>query len=268
MNTQTRAASAATLRAGLQAGPHAADAPATPSGSRREDTVGWHLDGPVGGASFRMPRIAMLHTGSGYQLTALADPALIQYRIEDVYLPDLDAGGLDEFDVVVVADREHPELLARRAVDILSVAERGGVLVVFGENAAHEWMPGISWENRPTNFWWWRTGEDHGMRLRNPADPIWKHLTQRAMVWHHHGIFQPPAGAVPLVDVEEGGAQVGATTYIDRVSTSGEIFVTTMDPVFHHGAGFMPGATQLLYQALRWAEDRAIARITSGDLPA
>ena len=216
----------------------------------------------------RLPKTAMLHTGSGYQLTTLADPALVPYGIEPVYLPDLEPGGLDEFDVVLVADREHPELLAQRAPDILGVAERGGILVIFGENAAHQWVPGISWESRPTNFWWWRTGEDHGMRMQNLDDPVWPYFTQRAMIWHHHGIFQPPAGAVPLVTVEEGGVEVGATTYIDRVSTPGEIFMTTMDPVFHHGAGFMPGATQLLYQTLRWAEDRAASRITAGLLPA
>ncbi|MBP1325555.1 hypothetical protein JOF28_000787 [Leucobacter exalbidus] len=214
----------------------------------------------------RLPRTALLHTASGYQLSALADPALTPHQIETVYLPDLEPGGLDAFDIVIVADREHPGLLARRAADIWAVAERGGVLVIFGENAAHEWVPGITWEARPTNFWWWRTGEDHGMRIRNLDDQVWPYFTKRAMIWHHHGIFQPPVGAIPLVTVEENGVEVGATTYIDRVSTPGEIFMTTMDPVFHHGAGFMPGATQLLCQTLRWAEDRAIARIASGQL--
>lgn len=216
----------------------------------------------------RLPRTALLHTASGYQLAALADPALAPYRIEHVYLPDLAQGGLDEYDIVLVADREHPDLLSARAADLLAVAERGGVLVVFGENAAHKWLPGITWEERPTNFWWWRTGEDHGMRRRNLDDPMSAYFTDRAMIWHHHGIFHPPAGATVLVAVEEGGVEVGATSYIDRVSTPGEIFMTTMDPVFHHGAGFMPGATQLLYQTLRWAEDRAIARIADGRLVA
>lgn len=212
----------------------------------------------------RMPRIGVLHTGSGYQLSALADPALQPLQLTSVYLPDATAADIEQFDVLVVADREHPDLLRARAKDILGVADRGGVLVVFGENAAHTWLPGVTWEARPTNFWWWRTGEDHGMRMRHPEDAVWAHFTQRAMIWHHHGIFQPPAGAVPLVVVEEDGVEVGATTYIDRVSTPGEIFVTTMDPVFHHGAGFMPGATQLLYQTLRWAEDRAVARMRQG----
>lgn len=219
--------------------------------------------GPV-----RLPRIALAHTGTSSQLAVLADPALAPYRIEEAYLPDLRPGGLDHVDVLVVADRDHPDLLRRHAAEFLAVAERGGVLLVYGENSAHTWLPGVTWEGRPTNFWWWRTGEDHGMRQRNPEDPIWPYLSERAMIWHHHGIFQPPSGAVPLVELEEDGALVGATTYVDRVSTPGVLFVTTMDPCFHHGAAFMPGATQLLYQTLRWAEDQARQQIEGGALPA
>ncbi|MFF8581915.1 iron chelate uptake ABC transporter family permease subunit [Streptomyces albidoflavus] len=40
--------------------------------------------------------------------------------------------------------------------------------------------------------------------------------------------------------------------YEDRVSTPGRLLVTTMDPVYHHGSRFMPGATQLLLGLLRW----------------
>lgn len=212
----------------------------------------------------RMPRIAIAHTGTASQLATLADPALTPYRAEPVYLPDLQPGGLDHVDVLLVADRDHPEMLRRNAREFLRVAERGGVLLVFGENAAHSWLPGVAWEGRPTNFWWWRTGEDHGMRLRSPEDEIWQYFTRRAMIWHHHGIFQQPPEATPLVALEEHGVEVGATTYVDRASTAGELFVTTMDPFFHHGAAFMPGATQLLYQSLRWAEDSARERIAAG----
>lgn len=215
----------------------------------------------------RMPRIAMAHTGTSSQLVTLADPALAPYRIEEVYLPDLEAGGLDGIDVLVIADRDHPALLRQHAAEFLAVAERGGVLLVYGENAAHTWLPGVTWEERPTNFWWWRTGEDHGMRRASLGDPIWEYFTERAVIWHHHGIFQPPAGAIPLIELEEEGTIVGATTYLDRVTTPGVLFVTTMDPCFHHGAGFMPGATQLLYQTLRWAENEALARIAAGTLP-
>lgn len=203
------------------------------------------------------PIIALLHTGTSSQLVTIADPALRPYELRAVYLPDFEPGALDDVDAVIVADRDHPALLREHADEIYAVAERGGLLVVFGENSADSWMPGVAWESRPTNFWWWRTGEDHGMRLRNPDHPIWEYFSEKAMIWHHHGIFRVPEGAVSLVAVEEEGVEVGSTTYYDRVSTAGEIFLTSMDPCFHHGAAFMPGATQLLYSTVRWVDQRA-----------
>lgn len=215
----------------------------------------------------RVPRIALAHTGTSSQLATLKDPALAPYAIVDAYLPELAPDALDDVDVLIVADRSHPAQLRDRAAEFLAVAKRGGVLVVFGENAVQDWLPGVAWHLVPTNFWWWRTGEDHGMRKHSDDDPIWPYLTDRAVLWHHHGALTPPAGAVPLIVLEHQGTEIGVTTFVDRKSTQGVIFATTMDPCFHHGAGFMPGATQLLYQTLRWAEDEARARIERGALP-
>lgn len=205
------------------------------------------------------PVLAFAHAGSSSQLVAQADPALVQYQLREVYLPDLQPGDLDDVDGLIVADRINLGLLHRHGPQLLSVAERGGAVAVFGENSVHTWMPGVQWEERPTNFWWWRTGEDHGMRVCNEQDPAWQFFATGALVWHHHGILTPPAGAVPLVSVEEDGKDVGCIAYVDRVSTPGEILVTTPDPCFHHGAGFMKGATQLLYSTVRWLDHRTRA---------
>ncbi|SHK06772.1 hypothetical protein SAMN05443637_102243 [Pseudonocardia thermophila] len=205
------------------------------------------------------PEIAFIHGGSGSHLTTLNEPALQPYRLRPIYLYDLTPDDLSDVDAVIVADREHPKLLAQHGKTIYGVAERGGVLAVFGQNAAEQWLPGVGWEPRPTNFWWWRTGEDNHMRLQRTDEPIWDYFSERAMIWHHHGVLTPPEGATTLVGVEEDGTMVGATTYYDTVSTAGELFVTTMDPCYHHGAAFMPGASQLLYSTVRWVEHRARA---------
>ncbi|QFR96170.1 hypothetical protein GBW32_27915 [Streptomyces tsukubensis] len=54
--------------------------------------------------------------------------------------------------------------------------------------------------------------------------------------------------------------------YENRVSTAGRLIVTTMDPVYHHGSRFMPGATELLYGPLRWtgADGHAPSPATRG----
>lgn len=44
----------------------------------------------------------------------------------------------------------------------------------------------------------------------------------------------------------------GCILYYDGVTFPAEVVVSAMDATYHHGAGFMPGATQLFYRMLRW----------------
>lgn len=46
-----------------------------------------------------------------------------------------------------------------------------------------------------------------------------------------------------------------ALLYYDAGTFPAEIVVSTMDASYHHGSGFMPGATQLLYRMLDWLRD-------------
>lgn len=146
------------------------------------------------------------------------------------------------------------------------VAERGGTVVVLGENGDCDWIPGLR-GLRPTetNFWWWRTpGGDNGVRRAAHGHEAWDHLTGRAVRRHYHGLLEPPAGATVLAcaELEEEGdpATRQVLLHEDRVSTPGRLIVTTMDPVYHHGSRFMPGATQLLLGLLRRTGTTAPAR--------
>ncbi|WP_280398235.1 hypothetical protein [Nocardia carnea] len=198
--------------------------------------------------------IAFLHGGSHAPLATLADTALAPYRIRGVHVRTGALTELADAEVIVVSDRLRSDLLRRWAAPILAALDRGATVLVFGENSVGTWLPGVREESRPTVFWWWRTGEDHRLRLRAPEHPAWKFFAQRAVVWHYHGVLEPPAGAVSLVDLHtENGDRDGSILYIDETSTAGTLLVTTMDPVYHHGSGFMPGATQLLYSTLYWA---------------
>ncbi|MFD4441960.1 hypothetical protein ACFWPK_19515 [Nocardia sp. NPDC058519] len=201
-----------------------------------------------------MPRVAFVHGGTHAQLATLADPALAPYRIRPVHIRKLEPVALADADVVVVSDRLRPDLLIPRSPVLLECLARGATMVVFGENGVGEWLPGVQEESRPTNFWWWRTGEDHRIRLRAPHHPAWPYFADRSVIWHFHGVLKPPQGAVSLVDLETvTGERDGSLLYLDELSTPGRLLVTTMDPVYHHGSGFMPGATQLLYSAMQWA---------------
>jgi len=199
-------------------------------------------------------RIAFLYGGSHAQLATLADPALAPYRMRPVHLRTGGLGDLDDADVVVVADRLRPDLLTQWTETIIGCVDRGATVLIFGENNVGQWLPGVREQSRPTVFWWWRTGEDHRLRRRAPEHPAWEFFSERSVIWHYHGVLEPAPGAVSLVDLHtEDGSRDGSILYIDELTTAGRLLVTTMDPVYHHGSGFMPGATQLLYSALYWA---------------
>lgn len=197
-------------------------------------------------------RIGIVHGGASYHLVTLADPRVADRCQRQLYLPRLDPDQLTGLDAVIVADRLHPGLLRARASALLAFAEAGGTLVVLGEVDAHTWLPGLDWSPRPTNFWWWLTGEDLGVRSRHPEHPLWEHLGRRAVTWHYHGLLAPPPSATALAVVEENGHDAGAVLYDDQASTAGRILVTTLDPTYHHGSNFMPGATEFLYGLLDW----------------
>ncbi|WP_028924927.1 hypothetical protein [Pseudonocardia acaciae] len=195
------------------------------------------------------PRIGLLHGGASYHLATLADPVVTEHVTHPLYLPEQSAlDTLSTLDTVIVCDRLHPGLLREHAGTLREVPERGGTLVVLGEVEAHTWLPGLRWSPRPTNFWWWRTGEDPGIHTHAPDHPIWNHLNHEDVIWHYHGLLHPPAGATVLASADD---PAGAILYEDRASP-GRLVVTTMDPVHHHGSNFMPAATRLLHGLLHW----------------
>ncbi|MDQ4025806.1 MAG: hypothetical protein M3217_10015 [Actinomycetota bacterium] len=200
----------------------------------------------------RTPMTGIIHCGTSYHLRTLADPRVADRVDRELYLPRLTSAALAGLDVLVVCDRVHPGLLQRHADELLDVARRGGTLVVLGEVHAEHWIPGLRWEPRPTNFWWWRTGEDPGIRPRSPEHPLWRSLEHRDVTWHFHGLLHPPSGVTVLAAVEENGRDSGSILYEDRVTTRGRLVVTTMDPTYHHGSNFMPAATRLLHGVLDW----------------
>ncbi|GAB3713419.1 hypothetical protein [Nocardiopsis oceani] len=200
-------------------------------------------------------RIAFLHDGAFYQLATLEDLEAAGYGVRPVYLRDL-ADGRDTLAGVtrlLVADRLHPDLWARVAESCLDVAGRGGTVFVSGENALDA-VPGTVLTRTGTNFWWWRTGEDPGIDIRETAEPLQRHLAPRAQRWHFHGVLDVPEQAEVLVHHRDTGPgwPAGALLAVDRHSTPGVVAVTTMDPVYHHGSRFMPGATLLLHGVVRW----------------
>lgn len=78
-----------------------------------------------------------------------------------------------------------------------------------------------------------------------------------AMVWGGAGAAGVAGLGAGAAAGSDGNAPAdlvedGCILYYDGVTFPAEVVVSAMDATYHHGAGFMPGATQLFYRMLRW----------------
>jgi hypothetical protein len=201
--------------------------------------------------------LAILDGGTFYHHAAIHGERYRGLFDRVIYMRELTAGHLGGVDVLIVPDHLNPMQL-RAARDILvDFAARGKTLVVFGENQAETWLPGVSWSPRPTNFWWWLDKDARPeQRLVAPEHELFGAVPFADTIWHYHGILQPPSRARILIDVPadpDGRDNGGALLYDDRVTTPGRLIVSTLDPFYHHGSNFMPATTKFLDGFLPWA---------------
>lgn len=209
-----------------------------------------------------MRRLAAIYGGSAAHHRALTEPRYARWLAGTVYLPDLAAAGLDAYDGVIVPERLHAGKLAAGRHRLVEVLDRGGTVVLFGEQSVYGaqpagWLPGIDWEHRPTNFWWWLdAGATSPLVGHHPDHDLWGHLSLSAVTWHHHGVFRPAPGAVALISATDGGAVL----YTDQVSTPGTLVVAALDPMSHYGSYFMPATERFLDGFMPW--------LAQGDLTA
>ncbi len=201
--------------------------------------------------------LAILDGGTFYHRSAIHGPRYGELFDRIIYVRDLRPEALDEVTFLIVPDRTNPELLRSRRQVLLDFADSGRTLVVFGENEAHTWLPGVIWQSRPTNFWWWLEKDAIAPnRLVAPGHEFFTSVSFSTTIWHFHGVLAPPAGAETLIDVPadpDGRDSGGALLYDDRVTTGGRLLVSTLDPFYHHGSNFMPATTAFLDGFLPWA---------------
>jgi hypothetical protein len=204
--------------------------------------------------------VAVLDGGASYHHEAICGPRFRDHFDRVVYSPDLGPHDLQDIEALIVADRIIPTILRRKRRILLDHLNRGGTLVVLGENRAYEWLPGVSWRFRPTNFWWWLEKDaDPGHRIVAPDHEMFRYVRPADVVWHYHGLLALPADAIPLVTIapEADPAGEGGCILYDHPGVAngrGRLVVTTLDPFYHHGSHFMPAATRFLDGLLRWTD--------------
>jgi hypothetical protein len=206
-------------------------------------------DGPVAAAG-----LAAVYGGSSWHHRALTEPKYARHLTGGLlYLPELADTDLTGYAGLLIPERLHRGLLNRAAPRVLELLAAGGTVAAFaGGEPIPEFLPGVRWQHRPTNFWWWlEPGADLGLRTPVPEHPLFRRLAMGDCTWHYHGVLDPPAGAEVLVTLPGGEALL----YVDRVSTPGTLVVSTLDPLSHYGGYFMPATERFLDGFLPWLAD-------------
>lgn len=168
----------------------------------------------------------------------------------DRIVHQLNLGQLDPENVgtLIVPSRMHRENLHEHSHVLESLLSAGGDLLLFGKQPRPV-LPGIDFESRPTNFWWWLEEHgDSGLRFPDVEYVFFDHVEPEDCEWHFHGVFDPPAHAEVMVKADDGGAIL----YLDRRSYGGTLVATSLDPFYHFGSRFMPATERFLEGLFLW----------------
>lgn len=195
-----------------------------------------------------MRKIAVIYSGNSSHYRTFNEPKYKQYIDHLIYFPDFMTASLEGVEVLLVPSQLHGNLLLEAKEKISVFASAGGIVVAFGPQP-WEWLPHQKWEERETNFWWWREKDaKSGLVLADPCYDLFNYITLADATWHQHGVFWPVEGAQKLITTEDGGAVL----YVDKVSTNGTWIITTLDPDYHFGSYFMPATERFLDGFMPW----------------
>lgn len=187
-----------------------------------------------------MKRLGMVYGGSVTEYRVLSDARFARWFAETVYLPELSEADLESLDGLLVPEGSHHRKLRAAGGAIRAFLDRGGTAIAFGDQP-FPWLPGMAWTFRPALPLTHLTTEhsDDGFHHHVPLD---------GAIWHHHGVFAPPAGGDTLLAADDGAAVL----YVDRVSTNGTMVISSLDPLRHTGETAMPAAALFLERFLPW----------------
>lgn len=210
-------------------------------------------------------KLAAVYAGSSQHFRSLNEPKYRKYFEDIIYLPDLPKADLTRFDGLLIPSRTNNQILMKAKENIAEFLNSGKTAIAFGEQP-NPVLPNVTWEYRPTNFWWWlEPGAQSSIVAVEPNCELFRYITLKDATWHYHGFFRPPDGSevvIGVIDdsVEKSNAPLLPVFYIDRVSTRGMMVVTSLDPMFHFGSYFMPQTERFLDGFLPWVMERLLDR--------
>lgn len=200
-------------------------------------------------------KTAILYGGISYQhyFFTRKDGKYGQRFTDRIYLLDLHRTDLRPYDYVIVPTRLNQDLLCEHAEQFRQYLDQGGHIISFGE-IEKPWLSPVRWKFYPTNFHWWvNPGADLPLYPVDAQHPLFQKITVDDAKWHYHGVFrlEAGAGAEPVLVNELGEAII----CVDRQTHTGNMYMTTLDPDYHFGQGFIPKAETFLDGYLAWIEE-------------
>ncbi|EOZ2160498.1 hypothetical protein ACQQJ8_000522 [Campylobacter coli] len=170
---------------------------------------------------------------------------------ERIYLPELKTTDLMVYDYIVIASRLNVGFLLQNKDKFLEYLKNGGHIVSFGDIKA-DYLPHIDFKEAQVNFWWWiHKGADLPLYQYDKNNNIWQFLDIKECKWHYHGFYNIKEGCEKII-VDELGRSI---LYKDAISFKGNMYVTSLDPDYHIGQGFMPVTIPFLEKFMSWIEE-------------
>lgn len=171
---------------------------------------------------------------------------------------DLQSLNLEAFDYIVLSSRMDAHSLLKHKEKFISYLESGGHIVSFGE-IAQDYLPNIRWRDYPVNFWWWlipnadmplyALDSDGNKAEDSTKDGLFSKMAVKDAKWHYHGAFYPPKTAQNILVNELDESIIYKDT-----TFKGNLYVTSLDPEFHLGQGFMPTTEYFFDTFMQWVE--------------
>jgi len=208
--------------------------------------------------------IAVADAGLAYQRRTFADfeeASIFSDRIRIEALADVSPSA---HAALMIPCRTPGHRLAPHKEALDRYIRDGGLLFVMGETNPDLFLNGLRFTPEPTNFWWWREpGLDLGVKVERPSHQALLGLTAKDCAWHVHGTLSVPKGGDVLLSWHptrqvSANGEAGALM-VDYPLGKGRVLVTSLDPIYHHGSGFMPATTRFLKRFLPNAVDYAAA---------
>lgn len=179
-----------------------------------------------------------------------------------IYLLDILEYDFKEFDFIALSSRLNSCILNKHKDKFLEYLQNGGSIISFGEIKG-DYLPNVIWKDYPVNFWWWLIKDsdmplyalEGEQKVSKTSSGLFSKISVEDAKWHAHGAFYPPKNSQKILvnEIDE------AIIYKD-LSFKGNLYITSLDPDFHLGQGFMPKTEKFFDSFMEWVKEDILAK--------